>query len=281
MAFWENIAQHEVGRIWARLRKPRSLRSGTEDLGTINSLSPNRQTELLVPDVLINEQVLRGVFQNCSDVVYRPVLVNGQAKLLLVYIDGLVDTTVVDQVVLKPMMFEGMPDGLEKVGSFGGVVKEQLVAIAQVQTAIKVSQIVEGILKANVAVFTDGESQGLLADLKGFEKRSLEEPGAEIAIRGPRDGFTETLRVNTALVRRRIRSPKLKMESLTIGDLSQTDVVLAYIEGVAPDSVLNEVRQRVGRIQLDAVLESGFIEEFIEDKPFFPSRPCRIPNDLM
>ena len=85
-------------------------------------------------------------------------------------------------------------------------------------------------MKANVVILTEGESQALVADLKGFEKRGIEEPAAEISVRGPQDGFTETIRVNTSLIRRRIRSQKLKMEPYSIGELSQTDVVIAYIE---------------------------------------------------
>ncbi|WAH44640.1 spore germination protein [Alicyclobacillus fastidiosus] len=218
----------------------------------------------------MNERVLRELFQNCSDVVFRPIIVHGEIKMLLVYVDGLVDTKVLDQVVLKPMMFEGMPDGLENVASVAQIVQEQLIALAQIKTVHKVSEVVGGVLKSNLAILTDGDGAALLADLKGFEKRSVEEPVAEISLRGPRDGFTETLRVNTTLVRRRIRSPKLKMESLTVGNLSQTDVVIAYIEGIVQTSVLDEVRKRVQRIQMDSVLESGYIEEFIEDQPFSP-----------
>lgn len=193
-----------------RFREPR-LTKALKELDKTGSLPPTVQNEILSANIGTNEQILRGVFQNCSDVVFRPVQIHGQTKMLLVYVDGLTDTKIVDQVLLKPMMFEGMPDGLEKVGSVGQVIQEQLIAIAQVKTVYKVSEIVEGVLKANLAVLTDGKSTALIADLKGFEKRSVEEPAAEIAVRGPRDGFTETLRVNTALVRRRIRSPRLKM----------------------------------------------------------------------
>ena len=168
------------------------------------------------------------------------------------------------------MMFEGLPSGVKSEDSVGEIIQKQLIAVSQVKTISKVHEVIEAILKANIVILTEGESQALVADLKGFEKRGIEEPAAEISVRGPRDGFTETLRVNTSLIRRRIRSQRLKMEPYSIGELSQTDVVMAYIEGIAPDSVLDEVRQRVKRIQIDGVLESAFIEEFIEDQPFSP-----------
>ncbi|MGG2093629.1 spore germination protein [Bacillus sp. S13(2024)] len=253
-----------------KLRKIKRLKKDIQALESTNILLPNVQDCELEQDISVNEKVLKQVFENCSDIFFRPIFVNSQTKILLVYIDGLADTKVVDQVVLKPMMYEGMPNGLKSVDSIGEIIQDRLIAVSQVKTVSKVREVIEGVMKANIVVLTDGENQAIVADLKGFEKRSIEEPAAEISVRGPRDGFTETLRVNTSLLRRRIRSPRLKMEPFSIGELSQTDVVIAYIEGIAPDSVLEEVRQRVQRIQIDGVLESAFIEEFIEDQPFSP-----------
>lgn len=246
------------------------LRKDIQELESVSMLLQNDQECELKQSVSANEEVLRQVFENCSDIVFRPIIIDSQNKILFIYIDGLVDTKVVEQVVLKPMMFEGLPSGVKSVDSVGEIIQNQLIAVSQVKTISKVREVIEAVLKANIVILTEGESQALVADLKGFEKRGIEEPAAEISVRGPRDGFTETIRVNTSLIRRRIRSQKLKMEPYSIGELSQTDVVIAYIEGIAPDSVLDEVRQRVKRIQIDGVLESAFIEEFIEDQPFSP-----------
>ncbi|KGT43074.1 spore gernimation protein GerA, partial [Bacillus cereus] len=246
------------------------LRKDIQELESASMLLQNDQECELKQSVSANEEVLRKVFENCSDIVFRPIIIESQNKILFIYIDGLTDTKVVEQVVLKPMMFEGLPSGVKSVDSVGEIIQNQLIAVSQVKTISKVREVIEAVLKANIVILTEGESQALVADLKGFEKRGIEEPAAEISVRGPRDGFTETIRVNTSLIRRRIRSQKLKMEPYSIGELSQTDVVIAYIEGIAPDSVLDEVRQRVKRIQIDGVLESAFIEEFIEDQPFSP-----------
>ncbi|WP_334072450.1 MULTISPECIES: spore germination protein [Paenibacillus] len=248
------------------------LRSLSKAEPTKNQSAPARddQADSLAAAVSANEQVFKQIFADCSDIVFRSVTIHGQPRLLLIYFDGLVNANILDQVVLKPMMFEGLPLGTESADLPGALIEEQLLAIAQVKTAHRVSEVVEGILKANIAVLTDGENKALLTDLSGFEKRAIEEPTAELSVRGPRDGFTETLRTNTSLIRRRIRSEKLKMESLAIGEFTRTDVVIAYLEGVVSDSVLEEVRRRIRRIQIDGVLESGYIEEFIEDVPWSP-----------
>jgi spore germination protein KA len=245
-------------------------RKKVNQLNKTDSLPSHYKEKTFSPEISINEQVLEEIFENCSDLVIRPILVNGKSKMLLVYLDGLSDTKTLDEIVIKPIMFEEIHQGKDNDYRLGNVLKQQLVAIAQVKSVSKVKDFVDDVLKANVGVLVDGETNALIADLKGFEKRGVEEPSSEVTIRGPRDGFTESLRTNTTLLRRRIRSTRLKLESLTVGELSQTDVAIAYIEGIAPDSLLEEVRVRISRIQIDGVLESEYIEEFIEDVPFSP-----------
>jgi len=236
-----------------------------KEIELTNSLAPNVQNENLNTDLLINEKILRDIFQDCSDVVFRLVEINRNSKLLFVYLDGLCDTKALNEVVLRPILFDGPPDSLEQTLRVEQIVEHKLVAISQVQKVSSISDVVNGILKGGTALLVDGANIALVADLKGFEKRNIEEPSAESTVRGPRDGFTETLRINTSLVRRRIRSVKLKMESFTIGQLSQTDIVVAYIEGIVPISILEEVKKRIREIRIDGVMESSYIEEFIED----------------
>lgn len=222
----------------------------------------------LSSELAINETALRETFQACSDIVFRPIC--STPRMLLVYVDGLIDTQTLDKVLLLPILHDGTANRSDPMPISGQIVRDQLVAFSQVQKVAAINEATDGILKANIGLFVDGEDEAILADLKGFDKRAVEEPGAEISVRGPRDGFTEILRINTSLIRRRIRSPKLKMESVTVGRLSQTDVVIAYIEGIVSNAILEEVHHRIGRIQIDGVLESGFIEEFIEDTPWSP-----------
>ncbi|ACB84199.1 spore germination protein [Natranaerobius thermophilus] len=124
------------------------------------------------------------------------------------------------------------------------------------------------ILIGETAILIDGVSQAILCDTKEWETRGIEEPEAEKTIRGPREGFIESLRVNTGLVRRRIRSPNLWMEKVTVGQEAGNEVAFAYLKGLAHEDLINEVRHRLENIDLDGVLESGYVEEMIEDTPF-------------
>lgn len=246
-------------------------RKKVDELKKIISLSPGEETiEPFSSNLSENEQILKEMFQNCADFIIRPIYITGKPKIILAYLDGLTDTKTLENMLFKPMVFEGLPNDCVEIRSIVQIMEKQLLSVTPVKTVSQMNELVNGVLKANVGILLEGESQALLVNLTEFEMRNVEEPATEITIRGPRDGFTELIRTNTTLLRRRIRSTRLKLESLSIGELSQTDVVIAYIEGIAQDSLLEEVRKRLGRIKIDAILESEYIEEFIEDMPFSP-----------
>jgi len=235
-----------------------------------NTPAPNDLTGALNPVLEVNEQRLKHIF-NSSDLRFLTISVPGQSRVLLVYIDGLVDKDPLDQAIMQPLQAEMQPEsGGQQNVSLGALLEVRLGAVAEVKRVQKLSDLVEGVLKGNAALLVDGENQAVLAGFQGTEQRTIEEPSAELSVRGPRDGFTEDVRTNTSLIRRRIRSEKLKIESLTLGELTKTDIVIAYMDGIAKESVLEEVRRRLRQIEIDGVLESGYIEEFIEDVPWSP-----------
>ncbi|WP_051663577.1 spore germination protein [Alicyclobacillus macrosporangiidus] len=230
------------------------------------------------------EQTLMQIFQNCSDVVFRRVTIDERARpagptqvddpaasaatprtrdLLIVYVDGLLDFRHLDDMVLKPLLFdEPRHDAATNPAEW---LQMCAVPVGETRVVGTLSEAVRRILAGDAGMFIQGSDRAVMASIRGWEKRTIEEPNSEQVIRGPREGFVETLRVNTSLVRRRIRSPKLKVEALSLGTLTNTDVAILYIEGVADETVVEEVRQRVRDIQIDGVLETGYIEEFIED----------------
>lgn len=109
-----------------------------------------------------------------------------------------------------------------------------------------------------------------MASTRGWRDRAVSEPQSQTVVRGPRDSFTETLRTNTALIRRRIKSPKLWIESQQIGEFTKTDIALVYIDGIADEQVIQEVKERLSKIDIDGILESGYIEELIQDEDYTP-----------
>lgn len=219
----------------------------------------------LYKDLQQNVELLRTIYAHCSDVVYRSLLIGGQRKSSLIYIEGLSDCDRIEDYVIAPLMREDSEPftRLEEL-------VERKINVAQVSQFTSFGECVNYLSSGHPVLLCDNETIGLALGLANWEKRSIEEPAAESGIRGPREGFTETLRTNTSQIRRIIKSPLLKMEPMKIGDYTQTNVVITYIEQLADPTLVEEVKNRLGRIRIDGILESGYIEEMIEDQPFSP-----------
>ena len=144
------------------------------------------------------------------------------------------------------------------------------ISVSDVKEIYTINDIFKQISIGNSIILIEKETKGISIGLPKWEKRSIMEPDAEPVIRGPREGFIETLRVNTSLLRRKIRHPLLKMKQMDIGRYTETQVIVAYIEGIADSTLVDEVTSRLKRIKIDGILESGYIEEMIIDHPFSP-----------
>lgn len=248
-------------KIHPRKKRTAKSRQTSVDIPDANSHQPIKRS------LEQNEQIIRELFKHCSDLVIRHVVLNDGARMLIVYLDGMVEGKALEDSVIKPLMYRPLPDS---VTSIRDLVEKQSIAVSSVKTVHTLDQFVNGVLSAEAGILVEDVAEGLLADLKGFQTRSVEEAQTEPAIRGPRDGFTESIRINTTLLRRRIRSNRLKFEALSIGTMAPTDVLITYTEGIAPENLLEEVRKRLQHVRIDCVVESQYIEEYLEDKPYSP-----------
>lgn len=126
-----------------------------------------------------------------------------------------------------------------------------------------------------------GKKSGIAFGLKQWEKRGVEEPLSESVVRGPRDGFVESIRTNTALLRRRISGPELKIDSMKIGRYSKTQVAIAYMDGIVDKALVEEIKSRLKKIDVGNLIGSNNIEELIADHPYSPFpqlRPTERPD---
>ncbi|AAY60299.1 spore germination protein (plasmid) [Bacillus cereus] len=225
----------------------------------------NRQQSLLSSDLDGNLKVLRSMYKDCFDVIFRTFWIGGQAKATLIYVEGLSNVEEIDNYVLTPLMSE-----TEEIAHSLHEMLEKKIHISKIKEVKTFADCIENISIGNPVLLVQQEMSGLALGLPKWEKRSIEEPEAESVVRGPREGFVETLGVNTALLRKKIKSPDFKMKSIKIGRYTDTSIVIAYIEGIADQTLIEEVQNRLQRIEIDGVLESGYIEELIEDNPYSP-----------
>ncbi|NOU73103.1 spore germination protein [Paenibacillus sp. LMG 31458] len=193
---------------------------------------------------------------------YDPDLVFVQIHLTLVaYISGLVDAKRIEREIIQPLTQQAAITN--STGIFTPEVMETDIFEAMIQ----------GLLSGFVMIAEQGRQKVMLANQASMPHRNIEQLETESVVRGPREGFTEMLETNIALLRRRLKTDKLRMKTWQIGTLSQTEVRLVYLDGIAEENIVKEVVKRIGAIRIDAVLESNYIEEMIRDHPFslFPT----------
>ncbi|WP_181350073.1 spore germination protein [Thalassobacillus sp. CUG 92003] len=223
---------------------------------------------------------------NSTDLVIRHIQLN-KTKCAVLFIDGLVDKHTVQNFLMEALMLE-MPKRRVSVTTLYNTIKDASLPIGELEEVKQFKDLFSRLLSGETLLLLDEETSALAASTKGWRDRGVQETNSESVIRGPKEAFTETLRTNTALVRRKIKDPKLRIDGKVIGRVTQTEIAVIYVDGLADESVVEEVHSRLDAIDIDGVLESGYLEEYIEDAHFSPfptvyysERPDAIAGGLL
>ncbi|WP_370465082.1 spore germination protein [Neobacillus kokaensis] len=224
-----------------------------------------------------NIQFIKENLGNSSDLIIREIRISkkNNIKLAIFYTDGLADTQSLNNFVLEPLMLEMRKMEFDQdIYSNPNValqlMKDEVLTVSGITDVVDFDTLLTTILEGDIVILMDGSAWGLKVGMRGWEDRGVQEPSAQTVIRGPKEGFSESIRTNTALIRRRIKDPNLWLETKQIGERTKTDVALMFIKGIVNDKVLDEVHKRLDRINIDGILESGYIEELIQDETYTP-----------
>ncbi|MCK4257620.1 MAG: spore germination protein [Halanaerobiales bacterium] len=246
----------------------------------------------LTKDYEDNLDRVKKVFEECSDIVFREIelQMDKLVKSTLIYLDGMVDRMTLHNHILQSMMKiekKDYPNELSPIHRMNRLKNVDLF-VGEVKEEQDLYKLINGILSGEVIFLMEGCDHALIINGRGWQARGIQEPDTESVIRGPREGFVETLRFNTTLIRRKIKDPNLKLKMVQLGKKTNTDVAIMYIQGIAKDELVQEVEKRLKTVNLDGVFESGYIEEFIEDNPYSPfpqvvitERPDRVAGNLL
>ncbi|MFE5321737.1 spore germination protein [Paenibacillus sp. NPDC056579] len=191
----------------------------------------------------------------------------------LIYMDGLTDTTALQEFVKKSLIQNGpaiQQELSQRPSPAPEFLRNYMAAVGEFKNITDYPGIYDSILSGDAVVILEGQASALSFKTKGGESRGVEEPMSQSVVRGPRDGFTESFGTNVALIRKRLKTPQLWLETRTIGRFSRTTVGFMYINGIVGEQIVQEVRTRLDRIDIDGILESGNIEELIQDETFTP-----------
>jgi len=266
-------------------------RGGVNMPSTTNNDTSQQQptTNLLHTSLSENIYTIKEALGNSNDVILREITLDklDNESIALINIDGISDKTVITDI-LENLMLDIDNEPENKIDDLNDYIKKQCLAVGDVKDVFDFTALYTAVLNGDTVIILNGQSKAIVTSTKNAKDRAVTEPQTESVIRGPRESFTETLRTNTALIRRKIKSPDLWIKSRVIGDVTQTDVAVMYINGIANDKIVQEVLDRLDQIKIDGVLETGYLEDYIQDSKFslFPmiyntERPDVIAAELL
>lgn len=233
----------------------------------------------------INENIVyvKQVMKDCNDLVQKKFKIGQDHRLCMyvVYMDGLVDTQMLQESVLRPLLIDLFPQ--EKAA-----IEQYVIESADWKWINTMEDAMTAVLSGNTVLFLEGQTKAIFISTKSFPTRGVQNADQEVAIVGPKDSFTESLRTNTALIRRRIRDTRLKVIQKQIGTRSKTDYALMYIEDLVQKDILNEIQKQMDRICVDGIFDNGMLQQYLEKdhKTPFPmyqltQRPDKVASSVM
>lgn len=216
-----------------------------------------------------NVQLFQQIFNNDETLLVR-FFENQQEPLIkccVLYIDGMIDIDIVGEHVIHPIMENSE---LSITDDIIAGLQTHVIFSNHTERTPDVKKLTMAIVQGNTILFVEGAQDGLILSTEGWKSRPIMEPQSERVNRGPREGFTESIMTNLTLIRRRMKTPSLKMKFITMGVRTNTNVCICYIDGIVNQRILDELFRRLDRIHLDGILDSGIIKELIRDSPLSP-----------
>lgn len=215
-----------------------------------------------------NIDYIETAFKDCADVVKRRMWIGeNHFPVYAVYMDSMIDRDLVETDIFKSLMFSmghvPADNALDYILKYGMIT-------ADVKAERAFGQALKSMMSGNTLLFVEGSDQALVISSKGFPSRGVQSAESEVSIHGPKDSFSESVRVNTVLIRRRIRDSHLKTVQLTKGVRSKTDIAIMYMDDLIQQDILEELKRRLDHFEIDGIFDSGSLEQLLEKEWYSP-----------
>ena len=220
--------------------------------------------EVVVKKVLENVELIKSKFGDDSkELVVKNFTILGKNSAVI-YMVGLADTEILTEGVIKPcMLAQSRP-----TGDFYEFLKREVLFFPDVKNEFDFNKIINELTHGKAIMFVDGQSECLIFSLDKYKERSLTEPPTSAVLKGPREGFVENIKTNTSLIKKIISSPKLKFDYVYIGKYTNTQVAITYIDGICDKELINKVKKRLKKIEIDGIIDSFYVSQFLEEHPY-------------
>lgn len=214
-----------------------------------------------------NHKLFLDIFKNDNTIIFRRFdnLHSKDLQFLGITINGMAAGITVYQSVMEPLIHLEMKPEEDPLKA-----AERVVTNIDLKLATTVEQVIDAVLYGDTAIIISGTDTALIADTKGFTIRIPGEPDEEKSLKGPREGFSESIIRNLAQIRRRLQTPDLKMEFMRAGSRSQTRICVVYLDSLCDKKVLTDLCNRLQNISIDGILDANYISELISDHRYAP-----------
>ncbi|PEQ94025.1 hypothetical protein CN481_10350 [Bacillus sp. AFS006103] len=252
----------------------------------VKSVESNFNQDSLLSSSL-NENIARikSLFASCEDIEFKHVDIS-DVDGCLIYHPGMVNLPVLNQIENIVVTINDHHTVRTKQTT-QNVMKKHFSPF-YIKQSNSIGTIVNHLLLGNTILLIDNDDQSYNMQTAKYTGRAIEEAVTERTVRGPREGFIEDLDSNLALIRKRIRTPILKVNFHTLGRQTNTKVGILYMEGIASEEIVQEVKNRLSGIDIDGILESQYVESCIQDSKLSPfptiyntDRPDKVCGDLL
>lgn len=241
----------------------------------------------IFPTLQVNLEYLKYKYNTLinSDIEIREFTLlanNKRYSAFLLYIDGMVDSKIVNDFVLKPLMLRNEANTFEaniakvaissnitvrrkKSFDLADYILNNLIPQNSVTKVQEFQKIISDVNSGNCALFVDTLNNAFSIEVKGFKARSVSNPNNEIVVRGSQEAFVEVIRTNTSMLRRIVNNEDLIIENSKVGSISNTQIAICYMKSIANDSLVAEVKYRINNLDVDYLISSGQLEQLIQD----------------
>ena len=202
---------------------------------------------------------IKSELKNNPDFVVRKL--NTQKPIFLAYLKSMTNDKLISQAVVEPLLRTTNIFTLE-------VIKDEVLQVLDCEMIEGIQEAIDAILKNNMVVFFEDEERFIKVDVELYVARTPSEPPTSSVLRGPREGFTESIKINIQLIRRRLKTKDLVLKNMFVGKYSNTQVTLCFIKGVASKKIVKKIENQISKINIDGIVSSSYIESLIEEKPY-------------
>ena len=207
-------------------------------------------------DLLKNKKILKALL--CSDDVIFFEFTAGSKNALAVYVDSIIDKETLGLQVIFPLKNANVSQSVKKLA--------KTITCANVKTVTEIKEAANEVLNGSTVILIDGKAGGFAADVKKFDVRAIAEPPTELAIRGPRNGFIESIKTNLSLVRRYLKTTALKIETTEIGKYSSTTVAIMSIDGITDPSLVKKIKNKLENVKIDGIPDSSYVSKILYER---------------